>query len=205
MKIFKDRVAAGKVLAQRLKDTRADLVLGIPRGGVVVANEVAKSLKLPLDVIVTRKIGAPGQPELALGAIDPDGEAVWEKELLEELRFKMGDLGDEVQKQWKELKRREDLYRGDKGELKIGDKIVILVDDGMATGATVLAAVGYLKRRGAYVTLAIPVASRDALEKVKSEVDELVVLDTPIPFGSVGQFYHEFESVDDETVVQLLT
>ena len=142
MKIFKDRQSAGKLLATRLKDVKADLVLGIPRGGVVVAAEVAKKLRLPLDIIVTRKIGAPGQPELALGAIDPDGEAVWEKELLEELRFKMGDLGDEVQKQWKELKRREDLYRGDKGELKIGDKIVILVDDGMATGATVLAAVG---------------------------------------------------------------
>lgn len=205
MKIFKDRQAAGLLLAERLKGFKADLVLGIPRGGVIVAAEVAKALKLPLDILVTRKIGAPMQPELALGAIDPDGIAVWDEKLLEELRFKMEDLGDKVKSEWKELKRREDLYRGDRGDLKIEEKTIILVDDGMATGQTTLAACKYLRRHGAKTILAIPVASKDALERVKLEVDETVVLDTPEPFGAVGQFYHQFEPVTDEEVVQLLS
>lgn len=205
MKIFKDRKAAGQLLAERLKDRKADLVLGIPRGGVVVAAEVANVLKLPLDVLVIRKIGAPNQLELALGAVDPDGEVFWDEELMEELRFRVGDLGDRVKSEWKELKRREDLYWGDMGDLKIENKTVILVDDGMATGATVLAAARYLKRHGAQVTLAIPVASKDALEKVRSEADEVIIMHTPEDFRAVGQFYQQFEPVSDEEVVQLLT
>lgn len=217
MKIFKDRQAAGQILAERLKDSKAELVLGIPRGGVVVASEVAKVLKLPLDALVTRKIGAPNQPELALGAIDPDGEAVFDQALLDELRLKMGDLGDEVKRQWVELKRREDLYRGNKGDLKMEGKNVILVDDGMATGSTILAAVRYLKRHGAKVILAIPVASKDALGKVTRELashperakraegsDNVVVLEIPEDFRAVGQFYQQFEPVEDADVIELL-
>ncbi len=205
MKIFKDRKSSGQILAEKLENTKADLVLGIPRGGVVVASEIAKKLKLPLDIIVTRKIGAPSQPELALGAVDPDAEVTWEENLMEDLRFEKGDLGDEVKKQWKELKRREELYRGDRGDLKIEGKKVILVDDGMATGATVLAAVRYLKRHGARVTLAIPVASAESLAKVREVVGVgEVILEIPEEFRAVGQFYQHFEPVSDETVVQLL-
>ncbi len=209
MKIFKNRKAAGKILAERLTGIKADLVLGIPRGGVVVASEVAKKLDLPLDIVVTRKIGAPGQPELALGAVDPDGEVTWEESLMEELSLEAGDLRDEVRKQWKELKRREDLYATHKRShlVKLKGKSVILTDDGMATGSTVLAAVRYLKRHGAAVTLAIPVASKDAINKVQSELGQSaksIVLEIPEQFRAVGQFYQEFEPVTDEEVVQLL-
>ncbi|OGE18291.1 hypothetical protein A3F00_03200 [Candidatus Daviesbacteria bacterium RIFCSPHIGHO2_12_FULL_37_11] len=221
MKIFKDRKAAGKLLAERLKDTHADLVLGIPRGGVVVAAEVAKKLKLPLDIIVTRKIGVPNQPELALGAIDPDGEAVFDQDLLDQLRMDNGQLKIKIQEEWKELKRREDLYgiTHERGRLsRLEGKTVILIDDGMATGATVQAAVRYLKRHGASIILAIPVASKSALEKVTRELashperakrvegsNNIIVMETPDDFRSVGQFYHEFEPVEDEEVVQLLS
>ncbi len=201
MKLFKDRTSAGKLLAGKLKDVKADLVLGIPRGGIVVAAEVAKSLKFPLDIVVVRKIGAPNQPELALGAIDPDGEMVWNEEAVREA----GEVGEIIENEWKELKRREDVYRNGKHPIEVDRKTVILVDDGMATGETALAACKYLKRHGAKVILALPVASSDALEKMTSEVDKVVVLETPEAFRAVGQFYEEFEPVSDETVVQLLS
>lgn len=210
MKIFKDRKAAGQILAQRLKDiqggsaTKTDLVLGIPRGGVVVASEVAKELKLPLDIVVTRKIAAPMQPELALGAVDPDGEVTWDHELLSQLELKIENLKLKIEESWKELKRREDEYRRDRGVLGVRGKKVILVDDGIATGATTLAAIKYLKRHEARIILAVPVASKDAMEKVAQEVDEVVVLHTPLDFQAVGQFYQYFEPVTDEEVVQLL-
>lgn len=205
MKIFKDRQSAGILLANRLKDTKADLVLGIPRGGVVVAYEVAKGLKLPLDILVTRKIGVPGQPELAIGAIDADGETVWEKKLLSDLRLKIYDLREEVKKQWKELKRREGLYRHKRGRLwRLEEKKIILVDDGVATGATTLAAIKYLKRHGAKVILAVPIASKDAWEKLSKEADESIVLEIPENFQAVGQFYQQFEPVTDQEVVQYL-
>lgn len=203
---FKDRQAAGKILAQRLKGTKADMVIAIPRGGVVVAKEVAEELKLPLDVIITRKIGSPNQPELALGAVDPDGEAVWDEKLLQELGTRIEELGENTRRETEEIKRREAEYRHERPDLVrlIKDKTVILVDDGMATGATTLSAVKYLKRHGAKVILAVPLASKDALEKVRREALEMVVLDTPQPFQSVGQFYQEFEPVSDEEVVKLL-
>ncbi len=193
MKIFKDRQSAGKILANRLKNTKAELVLGIPRGGVVVAKEVAEAINLPLDVVITRKIGAPNQPELALGAVDPDGEVVG----VENLKLK---IDDEMQ----EIKRREELYRQGRGRLEVQDRIVILVDDGMATGATTLAAVRYLKRHGAKVILAVPVAPQEAVDKIRSEVDEAIFLEIPEYFQAVGQFYQSFDPVSDEEVVQYL-
>lgn len=203
MRIFKDRKSAGILLANRLKKTKADLVLAIPRGGVVVAASVANSLNLPLDIVVTRKIGAPMQPELALGAVDPDGEVVWDEKLLQELGMRKEVLGEIIKNEWKEVKRREDLYRGAK-KLEVDQKTVILVDDGMATGSTTLSAIKYLKRHGAKVILAVPVASQEALKKIKDECEEIMILHTPEYFQAVGQFYQEFESVEDEEVVQLL-
>ena len=197
MKIFKNRQAAGQVLAERLQNTKADLVLGIPRGGVVVAAEIAHELNLPLDIIVTRKIGASTQPELALGAVDPDGETVLDQALLDQLK---------IDEEMKEIKRRENLYRHTRPGLAklVNGKTVILVDDGMATGVTTLAAVKYLKRHGAKVILAVPVAPQEVVDKIRSEVDEAIFLEIPEYFQAVGQFYQSFDPVSDEEVVQYL-
>ena len=205
MKIFKDRQSAGKLLADKLKDTEADIILAIPRGGVVVAKEIANKLNLPLDVIVTRKIGAPNQKELALGAIDPDGEVVWDNQLLSQLEFKISNLKFQIDNGMKEIKRRERLYRKGKEPLNVQNKAVILVDDGIATGATVLSAIRYLKGNEVdEVILAVPVASKESLVNIKHEVDEMVVLYIPDQLMAVGQFYQNFEPVSDEEVVNLL-
>ncbi|MDO8576833.1 MAG: phosphoribosyltransferase family protein [Candidatus Daviesbacteria bacterium] len=204
MKIFKDRIAAGQLLANRLENTKADLVLGIPRGGVVVAAKVAKDLNLPLDIVVTRKIGAPGQEELALGAVDPDGEVVWDNELLAQLDPPSGGLKLKIEEAKEEIQRREKLYRQGRSPLDVSGKTVILTDDGMATGSTILAAVKYLKRHGAKIILAMPVTSSDALKKVEREVESSVILEIPEYFAAVGQFYQQFEAVPDAEVVQLL-
>lgn len=204
MKIFKDRKAAGQILAQRLKNIKADLVLGIPRGGVVVASEVAKELKLPLDIVVTRKIGAPFQPELALGAVNGDGQVIWEENLVAEVGVEKSSLEDIIKKEQEEIVRRQQTYRQGKYPLDVNKKSVILVDDGVATGSTALAAISYLKRHGAIVSLAVPVASKEALNRIRSEVEEVVVLDIPEYFQAVGQFYQEFLPVSDQEVIQLL-
>lgn len=214
MRIFKNRQSAGQLLAKRLKSTKADLVLGIPRGGVVVASAVAASLKLPLDIIVTRKIGALTQPELALGAVDPDGEVVWDEELLEQLKIDNGQLTMEINNETQETKRRENIYRRGKRPLDVGGKTIILVDDGVATGSTTLSAINYLRRHGAEkIILAVPVASREAMDRIVRELGpapdgagfgEVVILESPENFQAVGQFYQHFDPVSDEEVVQLL-
>lgn len=205
MKIFKDRQAAGELLAKKLKDVKADLILGIPRGGVVIALVVAKKLNLPLDIIVTRKIGAPGQEELALGAVDSDGEVVWEERILEDLGLKIEVLAEKISSEQKETKRREQLYRGGRGNLEVQGKRVILVDDGIATGATVLAAIDFLKRHHVKeITVAVPVVSKEAVGKIIKTASKIIALEIPHHFQAVGQFYYEFEAVTDEEVIQLL-
>ena len=153
MKIFKDRQSAGKLLAKHLKQYKHQaniLVLGIPRGGVVVAAEIAKSLNLlPLDIIITRKIGHPSQPEFALGAVDADGQVLWEEELLNDLGLRIDDLKTEVNEEVEEIKRREQVYKQGGEPLDLNGKTAILVDDGIATGATILTAINYLKRHKA--------------------------------------------------------
>lgn len=206
--IFKDRKTAGDLLVSRLKDFKNALdtiVLGIPRGGVVVAKEVAKRLNLPLDIIITRKIGAPGHEELAVGAVDPDGQTVWQEYLLEELGLHASELHEKVGNEAKEIQRREEAYRKGRKPLDVAGKRVILVDDGVATGETALAAVKYLRRHGATtIILAVPVASKDSLEKLLPFADEKVVLQTPEFFYAVGQFYQNFGEVLDKEVVELL-
>ena len=211
MKIFKDRKSAGKLLAKRLQhflNDRSTIVLGIPRGGVVVGKEVAKALKLPLDVIITRKIGAPMQPELALGALDPDGEVVWDDKLVSEVGVETDQLKDIIRNELDELERRGKVYRQGKQPLNIENKVVILVDDGVATGATTLAAIRFLKRHGAKkLVLAVPVASKEAVDKIIRELGEfgeVIVLETPEYFQAVGQFYQEFLPVSDAMVIQYL-
>ncbi len=204
MKIFKDRQSAGKLLVKHLNQyKRKDnvVILAIPRGGVVVAKEIANELNLPLDIIVTRKIGAPDQPELALGAVDGDGQVVWDDQLVREV----GELGKLVKNEVKEIQRREQTYRQGKKPLVLKGKTVILVDDGIATGATTLAAINHLKRHGVKkIILAVPVASLEAMDKVSGELGEVIVLETPDYFQAVGQFYQEFLPVSDQEVIQLL-
>lgn len=208
MTIFKDRQSAGKLLVKHLKQYQGKeniLVLGIPRGGVVVAHEVAKSLKLPLDIIVARKIGVPNQPELALGAVDPDGSVIWEDQLMNDLRLKIIDLKDKVKEELAEVKRRESAYRQNKRLLNLKGKTVILVDDGIATGLTTQAAINYLKRHlVSKIILAVPLASKDVKERFSTLVDQLVILQTPEYFQAVGQFYHQFEPVEDNEVIEYL-
>lgn len=208
MVVFKDRSAAGELLANRLEsysNAKNTLVLGIPRGGVVVASEIAKSLNLPLDIVITRKIGAPDQKELALGAIDPSGEVVWDEQLLGELGTRREELRGEVDEQLEEIKRREKVYRQDKAPLDLKNKIVILVDDGIATGSTVQAAVNYLKKLGAKrIILSVPVISQDVLGRLDHNIDEMVILQKLDYLGAVGNFYGDFSPISDEEVIRLL-
>lgn len=206
--LFKDRQSAGKILAKRLNKYRNQkdvLVLGIPRGGVVVAHKLAKTLNLPLDIIVTRKIGAPMQKELALGAVDSDGMVVWSRDLINEQGLLTEDLESIVVEEVKEIKRREKVYRGTRKPLEVKGRIIILADDGIATGATTISAINYLKRHEAKkLVLAVPVASIDAKEKLSKIANEIIILETPQYFQAVGQFYQEFKEVTDEEVVDIL-
>ena len=211
MKIFKDRQAAGKLLADHLKKYKGQdntIVLAIPRGGVVVAYEVAKKLKLPLDIIITRKIGAPTQPELALGAVDADGRVIWDERLLEDTGFKKDQLDQIISSEVDEIKRRASIYRLGNKQLNLTGQTVILVDDGIATGSTTLAAINYLKKHKVKkVVLAVPVASQDTKAKVLKRLGkfgEVIILETPPYFQAVGQFYYQFEPVTDQEVIQLL-
>lgn len=204
--MFKNRVHAGKLLAQKLRDYKSEtsvLVLSIPRGGVAVARVVANYLGSQLGVVVTRKIGAPGQEELAIGAIAPDGRGLFDRQLIKRLGVGREYIDKKVKEEKLKIKMRLEKFQTRAPRIK--GKIVILVDDGIATGATAEAAVAYLRRRKPKkIVLAIPVAPKDTVEKLKGLVDDLIVLQTPPHFGAVGQFYRDFPQVSDEEVVKLL-
>lgn len=205
--IFKDRIEAGKLLSERLmayKD-RNVLVLGIPRGGVVVANEVAKALNGELDVIVTKKIGAPGNPEFAIGAIDARGHLVLNEDIASSLEALADYLEEEKERVIERVKAYERKFRGDRPSLRIKDRIVIIVDDGTATGSTILPAIESVKEENPEeIVVALPVGPPDTVARLKKEVDNLVVLETPAFFMSVGQFYENFEQTTDEEVKEIL-
>lgn len=205
--MFLDRADAGRRLAERLmaEGIRADLVLAIPRGGVVVGAEVASALGVPIDVIVPRKIGAPHNPEYAVGAVTEDGTVIYDEQALQALGLSPDDLAGEVDRQVQEIARRTKLYRGGAPRTTWTGKRVILVDDGIATGLTTLAALRSLKKwQPREVILAVPVAAREALAMLRPEVDRLVCLLVPDLFFAVGQFYHEFGQTTDEEVVALI-
>lgn len=208
MMVFKDREAAGELLAKRLTDYQGKkdmIVLGIPRGGVVVASQIAKILNLPLDIVVTRKIGAPFQKELALGAVDPAGNVVWEKSLLADTQVNKEELTQDISREVVEIKRRQALYRGRRTPLDVSGKVVILVDDGVATGSTITSAIRFLKSAGSKeIILAVPVAAKESIRKVSEEVLETVVLYAPQHLVAVGSFYQNFNPVSDEEVIELL-
>jgi putative phosphoribosyl transferase len=209
MILFHDRRDAGRQLATRLENLkgRADVVvLGIPRGGVVVADEIARALEAPLDVFVTHKIGAPFNPELAVGAVASDGTTFLDQVLIKELGLSLGTVEREKERQVREIQRRAELYRRGQPPYELTNKTVILADDGVATGSTTLAALRALaNHHPAKRILAVPVAPLITTQVLLRESDELIVLDTPEPFLAVGRFYEEFDQVGDVEVVDILS
>lgn len=204
--IFRDRKEAGRLLAKKLLSYEVEnpVVFAIPRGGVIVAYEVAKELNCPLTLVIPRKIGAPYNPELAIGAIAPDGQMILNEELVKSLEVSEDFLQKESEKQVKESERRQRVYGVQEFE-NLQGKTAIVVDDGIATGYTALAAVRYLEtKKPEKVILAVPVAPPETVNWLKREVDEVVVLDTPVWFSAVGQFYENFEQVSDEEVLAVL-
>jgi predicted phosphoribosyltransferase len=185
---------------------RADvLVLGLPRGGVPVAYEVARALRVSLDVFIVRKLGTPGQEELALGAIASGGTRVVNREVAEALGIGPETIERISAREMEELERRERDFRGNRPPLEVRGCTVILVDDGLATGSTMLAAIAALRRMGPEkIVAAVPVAARASCESVRTEADETVCLRTPERFSAVGQWYEFFEQTSDEEVRELL-
>jgi len=206
---FRDRRDAGRRLVPKLTRYRRwprSVVLGLPRGGVVPAAEIAKALDLPLDVVIARKIGAPGNPEFAIGAVAEDGEPYVNEEGVAQTGATADYLAAEVARQRAEIERRRQWFRGGKALVLPENAVVILVDDGIATGATVIAAIRALRQLNVgRLVLAVPVAPPDTTEMLRGLVDELVVLRTPMLFWAVGAFYDHFEQVSDEEVQRLLT
>lgn len=204
--IFVDRQEAGRRLADALGDLKGEgvVVLGIPRGGVVVAAEVARANGWPLDTVIPRKVRAPGNPELGLGAIAP-GVRVLDQRMLEMLGVSESYLEREIAEEEREIERRSDAYRRGRPPVDVRDKMAVVVDDGIATGGTATAAVRWAKAQGARkVILAVPVAPAEGVRNLSTEADEVVCLETPEPFYAVGQWYQEFPQTSDDEVLQLL-
>jgi len=207
--LFRDRRDAGRALARRLSfyGGRADVtVLALPRGGVPVASEIARALGLPLDVFLVRKLGVPGHEELAMGAIASDGARVLDSEVMRAYRVSEEDVARVTDAERRELDRREIAYRADRPPLDVKGRTVILVDDGLATGSSMRAAVAALRPLSpARIVVAVPVAPRSTVLSLERVADEVVCLEMPEPFLAVGMFYEDFEQTTDEQVRDLLT
>lgn len=199
---------AGRVLAGRLNHLagRDDvLVLGLPRGGIPVAAQVARVLKSPLDVLVVRKLGAPGQPELAIGAIASGGVEVLSRDVIAQLHVSESRLDAEIEKQRDELARREHLYRGNRPFPELENRTLVVVDDGLATGSTMEAAVKALRQHAPRaIIVAVPVAPRRVSSELLSDADEFIAVEQPLDFMAVGQFYRRFDQTTDEEVREIL-
>jgi predicted phosphoribosyltransferase len=206
---FRDRTDAGRQLAAALHRFRGSdpVVLALPRGGVPVAFEVAVALAAPLDLVLVRKIGAPWQPELAVAAV-VDGERmeiVVNEDVVEALSLPEDYVQQKAKREVEEIERRRKAYLGGRERARIAGRTAIVVDDGIATGATVRAALRAVRRQQpSHLVLAVPVAPLDTVDSLRSEVDELVCLSTPFPFGAIGPFYADFRQVSDDEVRELL-
>jgi putative phosphoribosyl transferase len=204
--LFRDRREAAERLAQALASLRHEpvVVLGIPRGGVEVGAVVARSLGAPLDVVIPRKVGAPGNPELGIGAV-AEGVQVLDDHLIRTLGVSEDYIKREIEAQEEEIRRRSAAYRGDRPPVDLTGKVAVVVDDGVATGGTAVAALRWAQARGASrVVLAVPVAPREAVKRLQREADQVQVLATPEPFYAVGQWYDDFPQVSDQQVIDLL-
>jgi putative phosphoribosyl transferase len=207
---FKDRADAGRRLAERLALMSLPppvVVLALPRGGVPIGTEVARRLGAPLDLLLVRKIGAPGQPELAVAAlVDGDGpEVVIDEETLAASGADRRHVQDQARVQWREIERRRDLYLKGRDRPALAGATVVVVDDGIATGTTVRAALQALRRRRpGRLVLAVPVAPADTVARLRAEVDELLCLASPEPFRAVGLHYRDFHQVEDDEVIVAL-
>jgi predicted phosphoribosyltransferase len=205
---FSDRYEAGHVLADRLRAFASRpnvIVLGLPRGGVPVAYEVAHALGVPFDIFLVRKLGAPGQEELAMGAIASGGVVVINEEVVEGLKIPWDDIEAEINRQRVELTRREMLYRGTRPPIDVAGRTVILIDDGLATGSTMRAAVKALRRKQpASVVVAVPTAAPSTCDEFQMLADACICSITPEPFRAVGLWYQDFRQVSDEEVCDLL-
>jgi putative phosphoribosyl transferase len=205
---FRDRSEAGRVLAQQLTEYagRDDvIVLALPRGGIPVGYEVAKALGAPLEVFVARKLGVPGHQELAMGAIASGGSAVLDQGLVRRLGVTQAQLDEAVTDETRELERRERAYRGDREAPDLRGKTVILVDDGLATGATMrAAALAVRDRQPARIVVAVPVAAEETCDQFRDVVDDVICAVTPKPFYAVGMWYEDFDQTTDDEVRELL-
>lgn len=205
---FRDRHEAGRLLAERLSSFRGRedvIVLGVPRGGVVVGNEIARALEVSLDVYITRKIGVPYNPELAIGAVASDGQVVLDTNLIRRLGISQGYVDEEVERQKAEIQRRLEEYRGQRPPPELKGRTVILTDDGVATGATIRAAIQAIRAKNpAEIVLAIPVGPPETVAELRAEADEVICLYTPSLFWAVGAFYIDFSQTSDEQVKNLL-
>ncbi len=206
--VFHNRQEAGQELIPELWQFygKQDVViLGLPRGGVVVAYEIAQALNISLDIIVPRKIGSPDNPEFAIGAITEDGEGTFNRDVISMYRIPWEYIEKEVAKQTKEASRRLKTYRGDRPPLELKGKTVIIVDDGIATGSTMRAAIKSVKSKNPKeLIVAVPVASTESIDKIKSMVDNVICLQPHLRFGAVGACYEEFRQVQDDEVINLI-
>ena len=206
--IFEDRSDAAQKLTLKLtefKNNKDDIILALPRGGVILGYILAKELNLPLDLILTQKLGAPDFEELAIGAICEDKTTYLNEEIIKHLNVSNDYIEKEKNAKAKEANRRSTSYRKDREPLNLENKIAIIVDDGIATGATMKVAIKYAKNKKAKkVIVAVPVIAADSLKSFEKEVDQMIVLDASINFNAVGQFYEEFDQVTDREVINLM-
>jgi putative phosphoribosyl transferase len=204
---FPDRRAAGRMLAARLceLELEAPVVVALPRGGVPVGHEVARALGAPLDVALVRKLGAPRQPELGIGAVGEDGTVILDADTIASLGVTREQIEAIAEREALELERRRRLYRGDDAPVDVSGRTVVLVDDGIATGVTTAAACEMLRERGAErVIVAVPVCARGAIERLRERLGEVVCLQLPSRFRGVGAWYDDFTQTTDDEVIALL-
>jgi len=207
--MFQDRIDAGEQLTKKLlnyKDQEDTIVVGLPRGGVPVAYEISRNLNLPLDVVCPRKIGAPSNKEFAIGAITETGEGIFDTHTIDQLGIPQDYIDEEVSKEKKRAQHRLDIYRKEMPPRNLKGKTVLIIDDGLATGSTMKAAIQSIRAEGAdEIIVAIPVSPPETLKEIRSMVDEVICLDAPGYFQAVGQFYIDFSPTQDEEVIALMS
>ncbi|WP_136601613.1 phosphoribosyltransferase [Salinigranum halophilum] len=205
--MFDDRADAGRQLADLIEghDVEADIVLAIPRGGLPVGRAVADALAVPLDIVAARKLGAPGNPEFAIGAVASDGTIFLNDEYIDQLGVDESYVDDAIERERAAAQEKVDRYRGERPPLDLHDKTVVVVDDGVATGATTIACLRQIRAAGAArVVLAVPVGPPDTIERLGAEADEVLCVETPPSFMAVGQFYASFTQVSDDEAMRYL-